>query len=330
MRLLDVKLSDCKRSYASTPARPSEAMSISPSPERLRARALEASVDSGSSISAMDTSSMPPSPVKLQPAPKSALATSNKENVTPQVQERRVAVRRQLIAVPGSQSTERSAVAVENVPLTLHGVHSRERSFKLPGKFWGVHTDNEQRTAFTKLEPQRLFVEKVLLFTDSLTPKLFVNKTEINGKELKTEQDLLSELKRLQFIRACVGVTDIECRKREWTDGCLGHLPENASNKTIRCAKCVIVRRSKKKQEERKTMGDRLKEMRAKVKVHTQAAARLAKKVDTLKAEVRDTMKDLLKVKQKRVEEILSLLPEEQRPLVQACFDAARHENKKK
>ncbi|KAK3925973.1 Transposable element P transposase, partial [Frankliniella fusca] len=51
--------------------------------------------------------------------------------------------------------------------------------------------------------------------------------------------------------------------------------------------------------------------------------------VDTLKAEVRDTMKDLLKVKQKRVEEILSLLPEEQRPLVQACFDAARHENKK-
>ncbi|KAK3909962.1 Translation initiation factor IF-2 [Frankliniella fusca] len=154
----------------------------------------------------------------------------------------------------------------------------------------------EQRTAFTKIECERLYQEKVVVFTNSLTPKVFIN--QVNSKQMTTQQDIERELTRIHSLRACIGFTDDECRKRQWADGCLGHVPQTAGNKTTRCARCNVARKLKKRQEQSKSVSERLKEMRAKVRMHAQTASRLTKKL-------------LHKTKAQKVDEILTVLPEE-------------------
>ncbi|KAK3926592.1 Transposable element P transposase [Frankliniella fusca] len=250
---------------------------------------------------------------------------SEKENiVTPHTKPKKV-VRRQLALAPPTPET-----SADNA-LHYSFTHTRAKHIQLPGNFWGVHTDNEKKTMFTKVDVYNRRVEKSLTFTEGQHPKVFVNKTQINMliPRIKTDSDVHNALKQLHEMRACVGFTDEEMRDREWAKGCLGHVPFQATNKTIRCFKCLVARRLMKRHEDRKTAQDKLKEMRAKVKVHAKAATRLIKKVDSLKAEMSDLMKKLNKTNASKLDDIIKILPEEQRVLVQTCFDAAKHHNSK-
>lgn len=56
---------------------------------------------------------------------------------------------------------------------------------------------------------------------------------------------------------------------------------------------------------------------------------RLKFQVAALQSEITSKMKEIHKIKAEKLESILKLLPEEQQILVRACFDAARHHNKK-
>ncbi|KAK3929571.1 DNA transposase, partial [Frankliniella fusca] len=130
-------------------------------------------------------------------------------------------------------------------------------------------------------------------------------------------------------MRPCVGYTDEDMRAREWSSGCLGHVPFQSNNKTVRCLKCSVARKIMKRNEQKKTFQDRMKEMRSKVKLHAQAATRLTKRVDALKSQVNNLMQDIHKTKAAKLESIISTLPEEQQVLARSCFDAAKHHNKK-
>lgn len=138
----------------------------------------------------------------------------------------------------------------------------------------------EKTTAFTKIDIHCRRIEKSLTLTEGQQPKVFLNKTQITFPDITSPQDLLKALKKLHDMRACIGYTDEDMRAREWSDGCLGHVPFQANNKTVRCTKCLVARKIQKRNESRKTFQERMKEMRNKVKIHAQAATRLTKKVN--------------------------------------------------
>ncbi|KAK3931248.1 Non-structural protein 1 [Frankliniella fusca] len=83
-----------------------------------------------------------------------------------------------------------------------------------------------------------------------------------------------------------------------------------------------------KRNKHKKSVEEKMSDMRSKIKVHAKAASRLMKRVDAMKGEMEDLMKSLRKTNAAKVESLILTLPEEQRPLVQACFDAAKFHNK--
>ncbi|KAK3920031.1 Cell division control protein 4, partial [Frankliniella fusca] len=184
-------------------------------------------------------------------------------------------------------------------------------------------------TAFTKIDVHYHTLEKCLILRNGQQPKVFVNNTQVKFPPIKTHQDLKNALKNLHDMTSCVGYTDEDIRAREWSCGCLGHVPFQSNNKTVRCLKCNVARNIMKRNEQKKTFQDSMKDMRSEVKLNAQAATRFTKRVDALKSQINNLMQDIHKTKVAKLESILSTLPEEQQVLVRSCFDAAKHYKEK-
>ena len=137
----------------------------------------------------------------------------------------------------------------------------------------------DKKTAFTSIDSQ-LRTEKAVVFTDSLKPLVMIQNKKVDVPEVSSKKEIESLLRRIHHLRACVGHTDEDCRKRQWSEGCYGYLPHSAGEKVIRCPKCAIVRKSLKKAEEKQSVQEKLKSMRAKIKHHTLKASRLTRKVE--------------------------------------------------
>ncbi|KAK3931245.1 DNA transposase, partial [Frankliniella fusca] len=75
-----------------------------------------------------------------------------------------------------------------------------------------------------------------------------------------------------------------------------------------------------KRNKHKKSVEEKMSDMRSKIKVHAKAASRLMKRVDAMKGKMEDLMKSLRKTNAAKVESLISTLPEEQRPLVQAYW----------
>ena len=90
----------------------------------------------------------------------------------------------------------------------------------------------DKKTAFTSIDSQ-LRTEKAVVFTDSLKLLVMIQNKKVDVPEVSSKKGSESLVKRIHHLRACVSRTDEDSRKRQWSDGCYGYLPDSAGVKLI-------------------------------------------------------------------------------------------------
>ncbi|KAK3918958.1 Heat-inducible transcription repressor [Frankliniella fusca] len=208
-------------------------------------------------------------------------------------------------------------------------IHSIAHTVKLPGMLWGVHTDKENKTAFTIID-EHLRTQKAVVFTHSLKPLVLINKTVLDMPEVKNKKDIEALLLKLHCMKPCMGVLEQGTKDQEWSEKCTGY----ASFKSSRCEPCKILARALTKslhymKGKTTDSGNSLDKLRKRMKYQGRCILRLKKEVKLLNIKIDKTMKQMSKIKHEKIGEIIQLLPPEQQSLVKACFEASKHHSNK-
>lgn len=104
----------------------------------------------------------------------------------------------------------------------------------------------EKVTAFSRLDPSNLNEEKIVLFTDTLKPRILLRKGDVPSQTVVTDSNSLNNLlKQVTFMRMCIGHTDVGTQNPQYSSSCSVQIPNTL--KAVRCTKCQDYRRQLKR-----------------------------------------------------------------------------------